>query len=157
VRWQPGDLTAAQLQDAWVEEHGWAVDPPESIVAMWREVAAAEAAHATTDRSADAAGTASVGAQLPQVVVVPAHPRPDGSRGFDIELAVSNGRPLIPAFSSVDRLVETLGEHQPWLGLTPDQIGAVYSGISIVLDPVPGVVQKLWSADRLAALGEEVR
>lgn len=157
MRWQPGDLTAAQLEEEWVEEHGWAVEPPESIVAMWREVAAAEAVHATTDRSTDAAGTATVGAQLPQVVVVPAHPRPDGSRGFDIELAVSNGRPLIPAFSTVDRLVETLGEHQPWLGLTPAQIGAVYSGISIVLDPVAGVVQKLWSADRLAALGAEIR
>ncbi|WP_299575183.1 SseB family protein [uncultured Williamsia sp.] len=157
MRWQPGDLTAAQLQDEWVEEHGWAVEPPESSVARWREVAAAEAAHAAAASSVEEAETTTVGTQLPEVVVVPAHPRPDGSRGFDIELTESNGRPLIPAFSSVDGLVETLGEHQPWLGLTPAQIGAVYSGISIVLDPVPRVVQKLWSADRLAALQEEVR
>ena len=157
MQWQPGDLTAAQLQEEWVEEHGWAVDPPESVVAMWREVAAAEAAHAARAGSAAVTGGATVGGDLPGVVMVPAHPRLDGSRGFDIELTVSNGRPLIPAFSTVDGLVRALGEHQPWLGLTPAQIGTVYSGVPIVLDPVAGVVEKLWSADRLAALGEEIR
>lgn len=157
MQWQPGDLTAAQMQDEWVEEHGWAVEPPESVVAMWRQIAAAEAAHAVTASQAEIPRETTVGGAMPDTVMVPAHPRPDGSRGFDIELVVSDGRPMIPAFSSIDALVTMLGEHQPWLGLTPEQIGAVYAGVPIVLDPVPGVAERVWNADRLTALKEVIR
>ncbi|GAA1456562.1 hypothetical protein [Williamsia maris] len=156
MSWQPGDLTAAQMQDEWVEENGWAAQPPAAIIALWRQIADAEVAYGREQTVQVADTTPTVGAELPDLVVVPAHPRLDGTQGFDIELAVSGGNPMVVAFSTVDALAAMLGEFQPWVGLTPRDIASVHAGLPILLDPTPGVLDAEWTADRLTALKEAI-
>ncbi|WP_045820838.1 hypothetical protein [Williamsia herbipolensis] len=154
MTWQPGDLTAAQMQDEWAEENGWAAQPPAALLDMWRATSRAEETYwrshvAQVDNSA-----ASIGSQLPDLAIIPAHPRVDGTKGFDIELATSKGHTVLLCFSTVGALVDMLGSYQPWVGLPPADLAAVHMGIPIVLDPTPGVVDAEWTAGRLAALEE---
>lgn len=84
------------------------------------------------------------GENLPEIVVVPAHPdvRPghDGNVIFEVRRA-SDGELALPAFSSVGRLVAVLGDEQPWVAM-PLQNARTIMGAAgvdrVVLDPDAG-------------------
>jgi SseB protein N-terminal domain len=95
----------------------------------------------------------------PEVVIVPAHPaegRPEVLFETRTDLA---GRDVLPAFSSVQRLVEAFGEDQPWLALklhTAREL-AVTSGLAdIVIDPVVPRDAWRWNDQDLELLEESL-
>jgi SseB protein N-terminal domain len=75
----------------------------------------------------------------PDVVIAPAHPD-DGRREIVFEVRESaEGRNVLPVFSSVPRLVATLGPAQPWVALPLHEVRALAAGggvHEVVLDPV---------------------
>ena len=87
-----------------------------------------------------AAGGAADGG-LPEIVVVPA--RPDIRPGHDSDVIfevrqLSDGGRALPAFTTVERLVSTLGREQPWVALPLRNIQAIMGGAGVdkvVLDP----------------------
>lgn len=95
-----------------------------------------------------------IGVELPKVIVVPAHPHPD-DEGVSIELSAEvTGAPVAIVFSNVERLIERLGQHQPWImvqsAALPQLLGT--SAISIVLDPLEKTCRTWWTSNRLAAM-----
>ncbi|MEG8182571.1 hypothetical protein GZH49_29315 [Nocardia terpenica] len=97
-----------------------------------------------------------IGVSTPPVVVVPAHPRPDG-QGVCIELSSQvTGEPVAIVFSTVERLVERLGRYQPWVMTPSTELPALLgtTGIAVVLDPSERVCSPQWNAERLHALEE---
>ncbi|MEV6098680.1 SAV_915 family protein [Nocardia sp. NPDC051981] len=95
-----------------------------------------------------------IGVGLPAVVVVPVHPRLDDG-GISIELSAEvSGDPVAIIFSTVERLIERLGRHQPWVMIPavalPELLGT--PAISIVLDPLPKTCRIWWTSDRLKQL-----
>jgi SseB protein N-terminal domain len=96
---------------------------------------------------------------VPEVVVVPAHPN-DGSTEVLFETRLDDvGRDVLPAFSSVQRLVEAFGPDQPWLALRLETARelAISNGLAdIMIDPVvPGDVWR-WNDQDLEKLEESV-
>lgn len=96
---------------------------------------------------------------VPEVVIVPAHPD-DGGTEVLFETRLDDvGRDVLPAFSSVQRLVEAFGPDQPWLALrlhTAREL-AISSGLAdILIDPVvPNDVWR-WSDQDLERLEESL-
>lgn len=96
-----------------------------------------------------------VAVPLPNVVVVPAHPRSDGS-GLSIELGNDRGTPVAIVFSSVKQLIERLGKHQPWIMLPSTKLPGLLgvSDLEIVKDPIASTCTPVWTEERLQALVE---
>lgn len=95
-----------------------------------------------------------IGVSMPPVVVIPARPRSDG-QGVEIELSPRvTGDPVALVFSNVERLVERLGRHQPWMmapsAAVPTLLGT--AAIAIVLDPSEKLCAAQWTAERLRTL-----
>jgi hypothetical protein len=82
---------------------------------------------------------------VPEVVIVPAHPGGDRAEVLFETRADDEGRDVLPAFSSVQRLVAAFGPDQPWLALrlhTAREL-AITSGLAdILIDPV--VPRDVW-------------
>jgi hypothetical protein len=96
---------------------------------------------------------------VPEVVIVPAHP--DGSRAEVLfETRTDDvGRDVLPAFSSVQRLVEAFGPDQPWLALrlhTARELAIVSGLADILIDPVVPRDVWRWSDQDLERLEESI-
>jgi hypothetical protein len=76
---------------------------------------------------------------VPEVVIVPAHPA-IGRAEVEFETRTDDvGRDVLPAFSSVQRLVEAFGPDQPWLALklhTARELAITNGLADILIDPV---------------------
>lgn len=98
---------------------------------------------------------------LPDIVYVPAHPVVRAGRR-DVELEVrrlADGRAALPVFTSLDRLVASLGEAQPWVTLPLRAARALMAAAGVgevVVDaPIaPGAWQ--WHEDDLATYARAV-
>jgi hypothetical protein len=96
------------------------------------------------------------------IVVAPARPdvRP-GHRGdviFEVR-ALADGTRVMPAFTSVSRLVAALGPDQPWVALPLRDIAAIMGSAGVywvVLDPPPAPGAVRWQASDLRALERAV-
>jgi hypothetical protein len=109
----------------------------------------------TADRAAPRGG-------LPEIVIAPARPdlRPDLRPGNDGDVIfevreLSGGGRAMPVFTTVMRLVATLGQDQPWVALPLRNLQAIMGGAgvdTVVLDPraQPGAWR--WQASDLQAL-----
>lgn len=166
--WRPGWQTAAEMEDEWYEANGYGASPPAHVVAVWADVREAEAAYrAQSDDDANAPDDAhpydapdvetTIGHTLPEVVIVPAHPALDGS-GVEIELATLKGEGslAVVAYSSLQGLVDQRGDAQPWVAYRGPAMLEIAGGLPVVLDPIPGVVNVVWTPERLKALEETV-
>lgn len=93
---------------------------------------------------------------LPPVVVVPAHPSPGGR--VDIELAtLKRGAVVVAVFSNVQKLIDQLGNAQPWMMVPSGGLMRHLAGhevTTVVLDPAPGVLAPRWSAKRVRLLSK---
>jgi len=82
------------------------------------------------------------------MVAAPAHPGAPGSGEFFLEARQLPGnRRVLPVFSTVGKLVEALGEAQPWATLPLGRATqmAAEAGIDLVaLDPVMGPETWKW-------------
>lgn len=118
----------------------------------WTRAAPAPAARAAVPPTTV---DATVGSSLPPVVVVPAHPGPDG---VELELIpLGGGTAAVVAFSTVAGLLERLGPDQPWAMVPASTaLAAGRRAAAVVLDPAPGVCAPRWSAPRVEALAQEV-
>jgi hypothetical protein len=100
---------------------------------------------------------------LPEVVFVPAHPLIErGKQEIGLEIRRSpDGNQLLPAFTTLDRLVGALGSHQPWVRLPLRSARAIVglAGIRhVAIDPVPADDVVRWtSADIIALTKEQAR
>lgn len=75
---------------------------------------------------------------VPDVVIVPAHPGDDRTEVLFETRTDDVGQDVLPAFSSVQRLVEAFGPDQPWLALRVETARelAISNGLSdILIDP----------------------
>ncbi|MBB5855058.1 SAV_915 family protein [Amycolatopsis umgeniensis] len=64
---------------------------------------------------------------LPNALFLPTAKKPKDFTRAEIELRrTSDGRMALIAFSSVQRLVECCGEHQPWALVKAEHLGRVY-------------------------------
>jgi hypothetical protein len=88
--------------------------------------------------AADPAGPARP--EVPEFVYAPAHPQVRGDRKdvvFEVR-QLADGRPVLPVFTSVQRLVAVLGEAQPWVCLPLREVRALM-GLStveqVLIDP----------------------
>jgi hypothetical protein len=85
-------------------------------------------------------GPAPEALSLPEIVIVPAHP---ATRGGDQDVVFelregADAAPVLPVFSSVQRLAEALGGAQPWVALPlrkVRELAAAGRGHTVVLDP----------------------
>ena len=84
------------------------------------------------------------------LVFAPAHPRyphrPDIVE-YEVRSTV-DGHLVLPVFSTLKRLVATLGPAQPWVELPLDSVErsvAVAPGVTVVVDP--SMTQELWTWD----------
>lgn len=80
------------------------------------------------------------GVELPEIVIVPAHPVTEGdSRDIMFELREgADGVPVLPVFSSVQRLAGVLGGAQPWVALPLHKVrelAAAGQVRTVMLDP----------------------
>lgn len=98
------------------------------------------------------------GGGLPEIVIAPARPdiRPahDGDVIFEVRELSSGGRAL-PVFTTVKRLVATLGPDQPWVALPLRNIQAIMGGAGVdrvVIDPQAQPGAWRWQASDLQAL-----
>ncbi len=92
-----------------------------------------------------------IGVDLPDFVVIPAHPSAD-SQGISIELSAAvTGEPVAIVFSNVDRLTERLGVHQPWVMVRSEFLPRLLgtTSISVVLDPLEKTCRVQWTSKRL--------
>ncbi len=65
----------------------------------------------------------------PELVIVPAHPGPDGARSIEFEVcANADGRTVQSGFCSVTALVRALGRYQPWVCATESGPGIRSAG-----------------------------
>ncbi|MEU9478758.1 SAV_915 family protein [Streptomyces sp. NPDC048191] len=103
-------------------------------------------------------------------VCVPAHPRSVAGTGTDgrparvpfivLELFQHPAHGTVAfAFTSPARLVEALGESQPWVAasLGPLAEGVREQGVTVLLDPRVTPGEPSWRTDDLAAFAREVR
>jgi hypothetical protein len=98
-------------------------------------------------RSAAPAGPYLTGPELPEFVFAPARPQLLGGRKdvvFEVR-QLADGSPVLPVFTSVQRLVAALGEAQPWACLPLREVRALM-GLSqvpqVLIDP--GVDPGAW-------------
>jgi hypothetical protein len=96
---------------------------------------------------------------VPEVVVVPAHPAVDQTEVLFETRTDELGRDVLPAFSSVKRLVEAFGPDQPWLALKVETARelAITTGLAdILIDPaVPRDIWR-WTDQDLERLEESL-
>jgi SseB protein N-terminal domain len=96
---------------------------------------------------------------VPEVVVVPAHPGV-GRMEVEFETRLDDvGRDVLPAFSSIERLVEAFGPDQPWLALRLETARelAITNGLAdILIDPVVPRDVWRWNDQDLERLEESV-
>lgn len=151
--WQPGWETAEDLQTEWHERHGWASIPPDEVVAQWALVQQAQDEYYGV--GVDSGPQCTVGAEVPETLIVPAHPQFGELEGhIAVEMCrLSTGQPVVVAFTTVAGLVEALGQHQPWLQLPGESVANVSTGI-LLIDPSRGVLQQVWTKERLESLRE---
>ena len=99
----------------------------------------------------------------PQIVVAPARrdvrPGRNGEVIFEVRELAGRGR-VMPAFTTVSRLVAALGPYQPWVALPLRSLQEIMGGAgvhAVVLDPPPepGAVQ--WQESDLRALAKAAR
>jgi SseB protein N-terminal domain len=103
-------------------------------------------------------GEGRAGGGLPQIVIAPA--RPDIRPGHDADVIfevreLSDGGRALPVFTTVKRLVATLGPDQPWVALPLRNIQAIMdsSGVDrVVFDPQAEPGAWRWQASDLQAL-----
>jgi hypothetical protein len=101
------------------------------------------------------------GAQLPELVVVPAHPALAGEEQdvvFEVR-QTDTGLNVLPVFTSVRRLVETLGHAQPWVAMPLIRVRelAAAGGIhEVVLDPSAGPGAWRWQYQDLVTVEESL-
>jgi hypothetical protein len=91
------------------------------------------------------------------ILYLAAHPNPAGgpsSVAFE-RGHVGGDHKAVVAFTSKEKLVEQLGEFQPWIGLSVFRVMQMLAGEAIVVDPeiAPGSLR--WNAERLAKLEKE--
>ena len=106
----------------------------------------------------DGAAGGAAGSGLPEIVVVPA--RPDIRPGHDSDVIfevrqLSDGGRALPAFTTVERLVSTLGREQPWVALPLRNIQAIMGSAGVdrvVLDPEAEPGTWRWQASDIEAL-----
>jgi len=95
----------------------------------------------------------------PEVVIVPAHPASDQTEVLFETRPDDAGRDVLPAFSSVERLVAAFGPDQPWLALRLETARelAISTGLAdILIDPVvPSDVWR-WNDQDLERLEESI-
>jgi hypothetical protein len=88
-----------------------------------------------------------------EIVAVPAHPGSPASGEFFLEARrLPGNRSVLPVFSTVGKLVEALGQAQPWAVLPLEQARqmASASGIDVIaLDPVMSPETWKWRPDNL--------
>lgn len=106
----------------------------------------------------DEAGGGSAGGGLPEIVIAPARqdvrPGHEGDVIFEVR-AVSDGGRALPVFTTVQRLVATLGPDQPWVALPLRNIQAIMGGggvDKVVIDPEAQPGTWRWQASDLQAL-----
>lgn len=95
----------------------------------------------------------------PELIIVPAHPRVGDVCQVEFEVrGQSDGRAVLPVFSSVAALVRTLGRCQPWVCVplrvareAADRAGRT----QVVLDPGVSSSSKRWTTASLRAFGGE--
>lgn len=96
---------------------------------------------------------------VPEVVIVPAHPGDDRTEVLFETRLDDVGRDVLPAFSSVQRLVEAFGPDQPWLALrvhTARELAITNGLADILVDPVvPSDVWR-WNDQDLERLEESL-
>ena len=89
-------------------------------------------------------------------VCLPAHPiRRDGRWGVNLELRRYQGEPVAFVFTSPEALVETLGEHQPWIGLPMVGVRNLAMGYGVhrfLIDPVSDADLPRWTRGNLLAV-----
>lgn len=108
-------------------------------------------------RNADLALSSSLSPAVPEgapeMVTAPAHPGAPGSGGLFLEARRLPGdRRVLPVFSTVGKLVEALGEVQPWAVLPLERVRqmAAAAGIDLVaLDPVMSLETWKWGPQDL--------
>jgi hypothetical protein len=102
------------------------------------------------------------GTALPELVFVPAHPV-DGSDARDIAVEVrraADGSAVLAVFTTVDRLVATLGSYQPWVRMPLRAARAMVraAGVNHVLvDPAKADTATLWTREDIDGLRREQR
>jgi hypothetical protein len=91
----------------------------------------------------------------PEIVIVPAHPAKGRQEVLFETRPDVEGRDVLPAFSSVQKLVAAFGDDQPWLALklhTAREL-AISTGLAdIVIDPVVPREAWRWNDQALEAL-----
>jgi hypothetical protein len=102
---------------------------------------------------------------FPEIVIAPAHPRLDGAEAdivFELRQAsggqAPDGATVLPVFSSVRRLVDTLGHDQPWVALPLVKVRelAGAGGVRLVeLDPSAEPGAWRWTGRDLETLARE--
>jgi hypothetical protein len=105
-----------------------------------------------------APGCADIG--IPELVVVPAHPAGGHDDVVFETREAPGGQAVLPVFSSVRRLVGTLGHAQPWLAMPLVKVRelAAAGGLpEVVLDPAVQPGAWLWKTDDLKAWLEDGR
>jgi hypothetical protein len=98
------------------------------------------------------------GGGLPEIVIAPARPdiRPghDGDVVFEVR-EISGGGRAMPVFTTVMRLVATLGPDQPWVALPLRNLRAIMGGAgvdTVAIDPQAQPGAWRWQASDLQAL-----
>ena len=109
-------------------------------------------------KSVGETGWGPAGGGLPEIVIAPA--RPDIRPGHDSDVIfevreLGDGDRALPIFTTVKRLVTTLGPDQPWVALPLRNIRTIMGGAGVdrvVIDPQvrPGAWR--WQASDLQAL-----
>jgi hypothetical protein len=107
---------------------------------------------------ADEMGEAQAGGGLPEIVIAPARqdvrPGHDGDVIFEVR-EISDGGRALPVFTSVERLVQTLGPDQPWVALPLRNIQAIMGGAGVdrvLIDPLAQPGAWRWQPSDLQAL-----
>ena len=103
-------------------------------------------------------GGGPAGGGLPEIVVAPARqdvrPGHEGDVIFEVR-EISDGGRALPVFTTVRRLVETLGPDQPWVALPLKSIQAIMGGAGVdrvVIDPQAQPGTWRWQESDLQAL-----
>jgi len=109
---------------------------------------------------AEETGGAPAGGGLPEIVVAPARqdvrPGHEGDVIFEVR-EISGGGRALPVFTTVKRLVATLGSDQPWVALPLQNIQAIMGGAGVdrvVIDPQAEPGTWRWQPSDVQALIE---
>lgn len=108
--------------------------------------------------SGNGVNAGAVSGEFPEIVIAPARPdiRPghDGDVIFEVRQA-ADGRPALPVFSTVRRLVAALGPEQPWVALPLRNVQAIVGGAGVdrvIVDPDVAPGARRWQASDIDAL-----